>query len=40
MSAKLNASGSDVDEAFKSMPQTIMTKMKILQVKIGLLKLL
>ena len=28
MSAKLNASGSDVDEVFKSMHQSTITKMK------------
>ena len=34
--AKLIASDSDIDETFKSMHETIMTKIKILPAKIGL----
>ena len=36
-SAKLIASDLDIDEAFKSMHQSIMTKIKIVLAKIGLL---
>ena len=36
LSVKLIASNSDTDEAFKSMYQSIMTKMKTMLVKIAL----